>query len=334
VPDTALTQATAQTNPALAYLASLPSPASQRTMRVLLGRVAHIATSGRASLESCPWHLLRYQHTAAIRAQLLTSMASSSANTALSALRRVLREAWKLGLMSADDFGKAADLKSVAVETLPAGRCLSFDELKQLFVVCADGTPGGARDAAIIATLVRGGLRRREAVSVNLEDYDPVSGALKVLHGKGRKQRMVWLKGGAKDALDAWLDVRGRDPGALFCAVGASGKVRPGKISDQALYLALARRAARAGINAFTPHDLRRTFTTGLLEADVDVLRVKRLLGHASVATTEKYDRRGQRQLEEASGVLDTPYRAGSQPEKLHEKDGDHGNRGNSDGGD
>lgn len=94
-----------------------------------------------------------------------------------------------------------------------------------LFADClADQLPHGARDAAILAVLVGGGLRRGEGGELLVGGYDGESASLQVLHGKGNKERVVYLTGGAGAAVEAWLRLRGNDPGPLFCRVNRTGR--------------------------------------------------------------------------------------------------------------
>ena len=154
-------------------------------------------------------------------------------------------------------------------EQLPRGRALGKRELQKLFVACAkDETAAGRRDAALIAVLYGGGLRRSEVVALDLGDYRPETAELRIRHGKGQKGRVCYATNGAKLALDAWLTARGSDPGPLFWP--ADGRGRPlvnRRMTDQAVLMLLRRRAAQARVPAFTPHDLRRTFVGDLLEA-------------------------------------------------------------------
>src|SRR4051794_29450593 len=108
-------------NPAAVYLAHL-KPTVRRSMRQALDVIAARLTSGKADALTCPWHLLRFQHTTAIRAMLADSYKPATANKMLSALRGVLKMAWRLGLMSAEEHARATDLKAVRGSSLPAGR--------------------------------------------------------------------------------------------------------------------------------------------------------------------------------------------------------------------
>lgn len=152
----------------------------------------------------------------AIRTRLTEVYKPASVNKMLAALRGVLRAAWLAGQLSAEDFHKAASVKGVKGETLPAGRELTSGELTALMSDCEhDKTNAGARDAAIIGLMYSCGLRREEVVTLALADYDTENGRL-VVRGKGNKKQTAWLTGGAARALADWLSIRGDDPGALF----------------------------------------------------------------------------------------------------------------------
>src|SRR5437762_9238019 len=116
-------------HPAAVYLARL-SQGSRRTMKQAVHTIARMMTGARADAATFPWGELRYQHTAAIRAQLAERFSAATANKMLAALRGVLQEAWRLGLMSAEDYRRAADLATVRGSTLPRGRALSTGEIR------------------------------------------------------------------------------------------------------------------------------------------------------------------------------------------------------------
>ncbi len=293
-------------NPALVYLAALGSPHSRRSQRAALDTIARILTGNEgADCTSIPWHLLRFQHTQAIRAALLERYAPATVNRILAALRGTVRAAWRLGQMSADDYHTAAELKAARGETVPAGRSIPSGEIAALLATCEDNPPG-VRDAAIIALLYAGGLRRAELVALDLGDYDASSGALRV-RGKGRKERLTPVANGAARALGDWLAVRGAAPGALFHSLGNRSK--GARMTTQAVYYMLRKRAELAGVPELSPHDFRRTFVGDLLDAGADISTVQRLAGHANVTTTARYDRRGDAAKRKAVELLHVPYR-------------------------
>ncbi len=177
-----------------------------------------------------------------------------------------------------------------------------------LVEACArDRTPAGARDAAMLACLYVGGLRRAELAALKVEHYTADPPTLTVKSGKGDKDRIVPLEPSAAVAVDAWLRVRGARPGRLFLPVNKGGRIRGAGITAGAVYNALARRAAEAKIAHASPHDLRRSFVSDLLEAQVDISTVQQLAGHANVTTTARYDRRGEASKRKAVEKLHFP---------------------------
>lgn len=298
----------AEQNPAVVYLAGL-SPGSRPAMQAALDTIARLATHDEGmGYEQFPWAALRFQHTALIRAELAQRYAHSTANKILSALRGTLKAAWKLGLMSAEEYHKAASIESVKGETIPAGRSVAVGELRALLATC-EQTPLGLRDAAILSLLYGCGLRRAEVVALDVADYQPAESQLRV-RGKRNKQRIVPALGGVAAAVGDWLTVRGQEPGPLFFRIRRGNHiVRPLKrLTTQAVYKMLNERAKQAGVEKLSPHDLRRSFVGDLLDAGADIATVQKLAGHANVATTTRYDRRGERVKQQAAALLHVPY--------------------------
>jgi site-specific recombinase XerC len=141
----------------------------------------------------------------------------------------VLRGAWQLKYMTAEDFHAAAAVKSVkGSKEEPTGRALASGEILALLDAClADPSPAGYRDAAVIALLYACGPRRSELVGLDLADLSITEengeqwGKLTARrgHGKGNKERSLPVAGGALDALQDWLIVRGTTPGPLFVPI-------------------------------------------------------------------------------------------------------------------
>lgn len=290
----------ADENPALVYLGGL-AESSRRVMRGSLRRIAAVVAGEEVEPEAIPWERVRWQHAAKIKQELQERYAPATVNRHLSALRGVLKAAWKLGLMEESEYRLAADVESLSFERLPDGRRVSLQELYEIGQVCEDDdSPAGARDWAMIAVMARGGLRRSEVVNLDLSDVvtetegEEKAVGLTVRGGKGRKDREVYLANGAKGALLQWLEVRGREPGPLFWPVTKSGEPEPRRMTAQAVYNRLQRRQEQAEVEPFTPHDLRRTAASDLLEHGADLATVADLLGHASTDTTRRYDRRGE----------------------------------------
>lgn len=297
----------ADRNPAAVYLAGL-APTGRAGMASRLRQVARLL--GADDWPEVPWQNLRYQHVAAIRTQLQEQgLAPATVNATLAALRGVAEAAYNLELIDADTWQRIRQVKAVRGERLPAGRALSAGELAALMGACAnDAGNAGVRDAAIIALLYGAGLRRAEVVALDVSDYNPETGQLRVL-GKGDKERLMPITNGAADAMADWLTVRGEEPGPLFCRINKGGRVSQRGMSGQALYAMLRKRGAEAGVRPFTPHDLRHTFIGDLLDAGADIVTVQRLAGHANVQTTARYDRRPEETKRKAVNLLHVPYR-------------------------
>ena len=294
-------------SPVAFYLARL-SPGTRRRSERTLDAIAAIMAGEALPAGQVPWHQLRYQHTQAIRATLLERYAPSTVNVYLSALRGVLKECWRLELMSDADYHRAIDVENVSSQTLPAGRELQAGEIRALMQSCVDGSNAGARDAALLAVLYAGGVRRAEAAQLEFADYDADTGALTVRHGKGRKQRVTYIADGARRALDAWCERRGDADGALLCPVLKSDRIVVRSMSVRAIGKIVDRRALVAKVAGFSPHDCRRSFVSHLLEAGADIATVQRLVGHANVSTTARYDRRGEDTKQRAAELLHFPY--------------------------
>ncbi|MGD0949526.1 MAG: site-specific integrase [Candidatus Binatia bacterium] len=287
-------------HPAAVYLARL-APGSRPTMTDALDRIAAMLTGNRCNRWTLRWDQIRYQHTQAVRSKLADKYEPATANKMLSALRGVLKEAWRLGQVDAENYHRAVDLPSVRGESPLRGRALTPGELRKIAAVCAeDLSPAGPRDAAMIALSTVGGLRRSEIINLDVKDYDPENGALTIRRGKGRKPRICYATNGAADALADWLQLRGSDAGALFWGLR--------HMIGHAFHVICAKRARQAGVKAFTPHDGRRTFISDLLDAGADISLVQRLAGHANVTTTARYDRRPEEAKKRAASLLHFPY--------------------------
>ncbi len=292
------------------YICTLNSDEGQRTSLTCLRRVARLL--GATSTEEVNWEAMRYSHVEKFKDQLRKKgYQPSSINATLAALKGVARSAWRLDLMPDKDYLKIKDVRGVPAKRDRAGRALSFEELSALLDACArDPSPAGARDACLVALMAGGGLRRSEAVAAHLDHWCARDHALHV-HGKGNRERRVYFdEGGARLYILAWLRVRGAGEGALLRPVTQRGAVLPRAISAQAAYHALIKRARQAGLRrSFSPHDLRRTWATEMLDGGADINLVKQLLGHASIDTTAIYDRRPEAAKREAARSFKLPFR-------------------------
>jgi integrase/recombinase XerC len=150
---------------------------------------------------------------------------------------------------------------------------------------------GGVRDTAIIELLYASGLRVSELVGLDLRDVDLAELTVRVL-GKGRKERIVPFGGAAARALRDCLAVRGSADGAVFL------NRRGGRLTVRSVHTIVRRQARAAGIvRRVSPHTLRHTFATHLLDSGADLRMIQELLGHGRLSTTQRYTHVGSDQL-------------------------------------
>lgn len=300
---------TSAADPYRVYLDSLKSEESRRTMKGALDRIAQIITDDpTATGAGQPWWLLRFKHTSHIRAKLLEKNYSPSHfNKHMIALRKILRICWKLELMSAEDYQRAADIESRDVNRLPAGRNIHHDELADMLEVCEQGQgPIAVRNRAIVAVLYSTGMRRAEVAGALLERYDASERSLRII-GKRDKEREVFVSPTAAPVLNEWLALLNVRRGPMFRHVDKHGNIHDKAMSPRSVGYIVDQARRKAGLPLTTTHDLRRTYTGDLLDAGVDLATVQKLLGHASPTTTARYDRRPGRAARAASDRLILP---------------------------
>lgn len=169
-------------------------------------------------------------------------------------------------------------------------KALALSDVEAILAATGDGeTVLSLRDKALLEVLYGTGARISEAVGLDVDDVDLVDGTV-LLRGKGGKQRIVPVGSFARQAVDNYL-VRGR-PTLVAAASGPALflNARGGRLSRQSAWNLLIKTAAAAGVTAdVSPHTLRHSFATHMLEGGADVRVVQELLGHASVTTTQIY---------------------------------------------
>jgi integrase len=309
----------ADVHPVLVYLGRL-APSGRRGQATGLERIAAFLSDGRLDPESLPWPRLRYQHVRRVHTWLAHEamtetnpprrMSPGTANTYLAALRGVLKESWRLGYMTAEDHNRAVDVEKIKGSRELRGRALKRGEAIAVFEHLADTDALTARrDAALVALMYSsGGVRRSEAVSLDLEHLDEGSRRLRVI-GKGNKERVLYLVPEVMDALREWLDIRGRQPGPLFLPIAKSRtEVEWRRLSVSTVRQISERRSVQAGVARFSPHDLRRTSISDLLTNTGDISTVSKVAGHESIETTRKYDRRDEAVMQRAAETLHVPF--------------------------
>ncbi|MGH3734735.1 MAG: site-specific tyrosine recombinase XerD [Micromonosporaceae bacterium] len=214
-------------------------------------------------------------------------LAASSAARTVSAVRGLHRFAVREGLTGTDP---ARDVRPpTPPRRLP--KAISVEQVSRLLDAAGPGDgPLPLRDRALLEFLYGTGARISEAVGCVVDDLDLAAGAV-LLHGKGGRTRLVPVGGYARRAAEAYL-VRGR-PSLVAAGRGSHTlflNARGGALSRQSAWTILRQAAERAGLAVtVSPHTLRHSYATHLLDGGADVRVVQELLGHASVATTQVY---------------------------------------------
>jgi integrase/recombinase XerD len=217
--------------------------------------------------------------------------APASVARALVAVRSLHRFLTEEGNATVDPAG------GVEVPRVPRGlpKALSEDEVTALIASVTGFDPVARRDRAILEVLYGTGLRISELVGLSLADLDLDGGVLRAM-GKGSKERVVPLLGLAEEAVRAWLSPSGREAlaPARWARRGDAEAVflnaRGGRLSRQGAWGIVRRHGDRVGLGErLTPHVLRHSCATHLLDHGADIRVVQELLGHASISTTQVY---------------------------------------------
>lgn len=286
------------------YLGGL-APSGRRSMYSLLNNCAGILKPDSRA-DDFDWMQLRYVHVAKTRATLLDKgYATSTINMTLAALKGIAQTAFNLQLLDADNLARIRTVKRVKGDSYRKGRALSKDEIKQL-VQAAKQHPQKVRqqrDKAIVLTLCGTGLRVGELVALRIDDYCIATQTLTIRRGKGRKYREINVAPVVARALCSWIKVNtGRD--ALFTHIHRYGQAGQKALTEAGITSILQQLKDMADLQPFTPHDLRRTFITRLLEQGADINIVRQLAGHSDISTTVLYDRRDIHVLQRVSRQL------------------------------
>ena len=214
-------------------------------------------------------------------------LSASSAARTLVAVRGLHKFLALEGETLTDPAGAVAPPK--APKRLP--KAISVNEVERLLSAASVGdTPAALRDRAIVEVLYGAGARISEAVGLDVDDIDLEQGSVRLL-GKGSKERIVPLGRYAREAATAYtvrarpsFAIKGKGTPALFL------NQRGGRLSRQSAWKAIHAAAERADLGGkVSPHTLRHSFATHLLDGGADVRVVQELLGHASVTTTQIY---------------------------------------------
>lgn len=274
-------------HPVTMYLGRLAT-SGRRSMRQSLGVAAEVLA--RCGVHELPWHLVRYEHVQALRSVLVGRYQPATVNRTLAAVRGVVKECWRLGLIPSEVLQRVGEVKGLPRGGRPAGRMLSQEELASLWAVATD------EERVLLALLFRCGLRREEAAAVracDVEILDPRAVVVRVHAGKGGKDRDVPASGRAAEVLARRASSLGGE------------ELLAGVTSGRSAYRRLDAVRIRAGIAPCSPHDLRRSFVSHALDASGDLATVATMAGHSDPRTTARYDRRGMDSMRAVAEALD-----------------------------
>ncbi|MEQ5808928.1 tyrosine-type recombinase/integrase [Alteromonas sp. NFXS44] len=288
--------------PYVLYLGRL-APNSQRSIASQLNSIADLMGWPKDERDAM-YHQIDYQQASHIKALLIANgWSARSINRAMIAIRSIV----KVAVMS----GLVPEMQSVQLRAISKvnhgahdGKALDARQVQSLFTYLAkDESAIGIRNYAIFTTLLGTGVRRSELVALMMTDF--TGSTLIVRKGKGNKQRTVHLPEWAKESLEAWLSLRGDDDGHIFLRIARGGTIHSGTaLSSCSVYSLIRKTLSTIGIEGVSPHDLRRTFITRLLEQHVDINTVRQMAGHADISTTIMYDKRNEKVMQQAASVL------------------------------
>jgi len=238
----------------------------------------------------CGEDLAAYERELAIGDAQHKPLAPPSRARAIVAVRNLHAFAVAEGL---SEENPAADI-GVPKQPQRLPKALSVTAVQSLLDGVPRDTPAGLRDSALLELLYGTGARVSEAVELDVDDIwrllDDDEATLRLI-GKGDKERVVPVGGYAREALSAYL-VRAR-PAIIVSAKKATPALflnsRGARLSRQSAFEIVRERARQAGLGDVSPHVLRHSFATHLLDGGADIRVVQELLGHASVTTTQIY---------------------------------------------
>jgi len=231
--------------------------------------------------------------TRALLLEYRTSMedlAPSTVNVRLAAVRKLVAEARKNGMLSHEDAANLTDIPNVKEKGTRLGNWLTKEQARELLAVPDRSTVKGKRDYAVLALLVGCALRRRELASLTVEDIQMRENRWVIIDlvGKGGRVRTVAIPVWVTKGIDAWQAAGSVEKGPLLRSVSKGGKVGE-SLSDWAIWSVVTEAAKEIGIERFGAHDLRRTCAKLCRKAGGDLEQIKFLLGHSSIQTTERY---------------------------------------------
>ncbi|WP_288987899.1 site-specific integrase [uncultured Pseudoalteromonas sp.] len=284
--------------PIFAYINSLPSNASKSTaVRALQSIAQHL---GQPSFYHIKWVNVDKNAISSLVGILQEKkLSSDTVGLYLSIIKSVLKEAFLLGQITGLQWERVKSVKRPTAAKRRKHATLNPQEFEGLLALVdekAGSNVKAIRDKAIFHALIGLGLRRYELVKLQMEDID-FEGESITFYGKGNKERDVFIHSITLHALKEWIKIRGDKPGPIFTKLFRNGILPPqldiknnepviGLVTESIYLLCRFYGLTAKGI---APHSLRRSYATWLHNNGADIYHIARLLGHASIKTTEIY---------------------------------------------
>ena len=217
-------------------------------------------------------------------------LAPATINQRLAAVRRLAQEAADNGLLDASIASAISKVQGIPLHGVRIGIWLMAASARELLDIPDSDSVKGKRDRAVLAVLIGCGLRRSEVAAVSIEQFRIVEDRWVIadLVGKHGRIRTVAVPFWAKAAVDEWCRVSSITAGRLFRQITKSAQVTGQGFSAQAVYDIVLEHARNVDPDV-RPHDLRRTFARLAHEGHAPIEQLSITLGHASIATTERY---------------------------------------------
>jgi len=294
------------------FLNSYQEGESRRSMKGALDRVAMTFSGGSLSGETFPWEVLvDGSLTWDVLIPTFEHFHPGTAQRDTSAVRKMLKCCWRVGLLNFEEFSAACDFDLPRIPAQTKRRTQVCAEDIEMLVRIPQGginQTRQARDEALILSIASSGARRSEITYVDIQDSKWDDGYLWLPVTKTNVARPAWLHPHAVEANRRWIERRSDADGALFTPL--SRTCRPlieRRMSSHQVWAIIRGRAISVGLDWITPHDLRRYAVTALLEAGHDLLLVARIVGHRSVQSTARYDIRSDIASRKAIASIQIP---------------------------
>lgn len=290
-----------QFNPIESYLLNIRSTETIKLYTIILQSFAQFSFNTK-DLTVVDWSkvdrfiILKFIHFKA------ETVAFNTANLYLQVLKGVAKECYLYRVIGMNEYEHIRAINKFNGSRNIAGRALKLNEIKRIkhhYANCH--TNARTRDCAVFALACGAGLRRSEVSRLDITDihYNSIS-----VKGKGNKSRTVYMSAFVKAAVNRWIERTQRRNGPLFTHISRGDRILNDRLMNNGIHSLFIRMSKELKLKHFSAHDLRRTFATMLLEKDADRFAVQHLMGHSSLATTELYDRRGEKAKIQAVNLL------------------------------